>query len=265
MLTSHTATLLPSSLSPSLLAFVSKKSNSSSLVVLQSKLPTYSLFTPMKLGGMSRERLRAMRLRSDLLAGIMLWDSVGMSKRRSRDWYHELLQTEHLTRHPFPLSPKSDSEIANKLLHFPHVIYFSGNGNAPAPPATSPSASSVTELVLADSSSLIISSPYRCCFTSHVGLFLSVGAAAASAGGDDADASEEEDSTVEPMATVAKVLLVVGCDGGVKAMAPVMAHRRVQTVVVLMVEFGRDGIGDDWVLRVSTSCYLGVYFIPPLG
>jgi len=80
---------------------------------------------------------------------------------------------------------------------------------------------------------------------------LSVGAAAASAGGDDADASEEEDSTVEPMATVAKVLLVVGCDGGVKAMAPVMAHRRVQTVVVLMVEFGRDGIGDDW----------GIYFV----
>ena len=72
--------------------------------------------------------------------------------------------------------------------------------------------------------------------------------AAASTGGDD-DASEEEDSTVEPMATVAKVLLVVVCDAGVKAMAPVTAQKRVQTVVVLMVEFERDGIGDDWVLN----------------
>lgn len=74
------------------------------------------------------------------------------------------------TYHPFPLSPKSDSSIANKLLHLPHVIYVCGNGN-PSPSLTLPSASIVTDAaVLPDSFSLIISNPYKCCFTSQFGV-----------------------------------------------------------------------------------------------
>ena len=64
------------------------------------------------------------------------------------------------------------------------MIYFGGNGNA-SPPATLPSASRVTDTV--PPASFIISSPYRCCFTSHVGLFLFPG--------DGVDDAAEEEAT----------------------------------------------------------------------